>query len=235
MELDIETDLSMADAQSLAGLLSRVACAGMDVVDVGCYKGMSSSLLATAAKQYQGRVFSVDPWEDPQIYETFLSNMRILGFEEVVYPLRKRSVEAAQEVPNGVLDLVFIDADHHYERAKEDIVAWLPKLREGGILCGHDCEGHYASLPEDVKQQIDENLEEAFVPTSDQVIACAWGEKAYFYRGFHPGVIHALYDIFKDEYTRLPGTLWCCVRVDPLLAFNPFNAFATKGGPLGYK
>lgn len=204
MELDIDTTLTMADARSLTDLLQRVAREGMDVVDVGCYKGMSSSLLAAVAKQHQGRVFSVDPWVDPKIYQTFLANMRILGFDEVVYPTRKCSIEAANGFPNDVFDLVFIDADHHYECVKEDIVAWLPKLREGGILCGHDCEAHYTSLPKEEKYRVDSNLKEAFVLAG----------------GFHPGVIRGLYDTFKDEYTRLPLTLWCCVRVEPLKAFT---------------
>jgi len=194
---------------------------------------MSSSLLATVAKQHQGRVFSVDPWEDSSVYQTFLSNMRILGFDEIVYLLRKRSVEAAQSFPNDALDLVFIDADHHYEHVKEDIVAWLPKLREGGILCGHDCEWSYTHLQEEVKQRIEESLAEAYVPTRTQPATGAGEELSFYVQGLHPGVIRALYDIFNDEYTLLPHSIWCCVRVNPLAVFNPLNAFAvTKGGQL---
>ena len=36
------------------------------------------------------------------------------------------------------VDLVFIDADHREEGVIRDIEAWRPKIREGGILCGHD-------------------------------------------------------------------------------------------------
>jgi hypothetical protein len=35
-------------------------------------------------------------------------------------------------------DIVFIDADHSEAGVKRDIAAWLPKVRKGGILCGHD-------------------------------------------------------------------------------------------------
>jgi len=52
--------------------------------------------------------------------------------------LRKDSVEAAGDVEDGSLDFVFIDADHSYEGALADIRAWVPKVREGGIVCGHD-------------------------------------------------------------------------------------------------
>ena len=36
------------------------------------------------------------------------------------------------------MDIVFLDADHKYKSVKEDIEAWYPKVRKGGILSGHD-------------------------------------------------------------------------------------------------
>lgn len=36
------------------------------------------------------------------------------------------------------LDLVFIDARHTYEDTKELLSLYLPKIKEGGVLAGHD-------------------------------------------------------------------------------------------------
>jgi hypothetical protein len=33
---------------------------------------------------------------------------------------------------------VYIDACHEYEWAKVDFDAWIPKVRIGGLICGHD-------------------------------------------------------------------------------------------------
>lgn len=35
-------------------------------------------------------------------------------------------------------DMVFVDGDHSYEHAKEDIEIWLTNLKEGGIIAVHD-------------------------------------------------------------------------------------------------
>jgi hypothetical protein len=48
------------------------------------------------------------------------------------------STEVAKTIPNESLDFVFIDANHSYEYVVADIAAWLPKLRKGGIIYGHD-------------------------------------------------------------------------------------------------
>jgi hypothetical protein len=60
------------------------------------------------------------------------------------------SIVAAEHVPACSLDFVFIDAEHTYEAALADCLAWLPKVRTGGVLCGHDYE-----MPE-VRMAVDE-------------------------------------------------------------------------------
>jgi uncharacterized Rossmann fold enzyme len=52
--------------------------------------------------------------------------------------MRESSIEAANRCHDGSLDFVFIDADHSYRGCKDDIEAWLPKLKPRGLICGHD-------------------------------------------------------------------------------------------------
>ena len=48
------------------------------------------------------------------------------------------SVEAASRFGNGTFDYAFVDAGHGPIAAAKDLCAWLPKIKKGGLLCGHD-------------------------------------------------------------------------------------------------
>jgi hypothetical protein len=52
--------------------------------------------------------------------------------------MKMMSVEAAALIEDGSLDFVFIDGNHAYEYVLQDIRAWEPKVRAGGIVSGHD-------------------------------------------------------------------------------------------------
>lgn len=51
---------------------------------------------------------------------------------------RLASVEAAQLVPDGSLDFVFIDACHTEVAVRADFAVWMPKIKASGYLTGHD-------------------------------------------------------------------------------------------------
>lgn len=53
------------------------------------------------------------------------------------------------------VDLVFIDGEHSYEAAKKDIHAWIPKIRKGGVISGHDYMDKITTDTE-VKKAVDE-------------------------------------------------------------------------------
>lgn len=44
------------------------------------------------------------------------------------------------------LDFVFIDAEHDYNSVRKDIAAWLPKVMNDGLICGHDYSKAYPGL-----------------------------------------------------------------------------------------
>jgi len=48
------------------------------------------------------------------------------------------SAQIASGIPDGTFDVIFIDGDHAYAAVVDDIRLWTPKLKPGGLLCGHD-------------------------------------------------------------------------------------------------
>lgn len=106
------------------------------VVEVGCFAGVSTEVFARSGCWIMG----VDPWGEydgldmAQIEREFDARMQN-------YPCLKvkmRSVEAAQCFSHGSFDVVYIDALHDYSEVLADITAWLPKVKKGGIISGHD-------------------------------------------------------------------------------------------------
>jgi len=100
----------------------------------------------------------VDPWEECQdgsSYKTtvdHINNMTQDEHDEAMRQamnnvhlfsgqykvLRMTSEEASRQFADESLDFVFIDADHSYEGCSSDISLWYPKLKDGGLLSGHD-------------------------------------------------------------------------------------------------
>ena len=119
------------------------------IIDIGCFIGGFTKIMATHAKKNNGMVYSVDLFETSEsalhgihknhdIKSMYLRNMYERGLINYVNVQKKVSWDFAKEFEDKSVDFVFIDADHRYESVKKDIVAWIPKIRPGGIIAGHD-------------------------------------------------------------------------------------------------
>ncbi len=94
------------------------------------------------------QIFAIDSWEDFETVisaETFDGEETFRCYRENIAPVADRietrrmpSLEAAAEFTNGRCDFVFIDASHEYRDVLDDLAAWYPKVRSGGVLAGHD-------------------------------------------------------------------------------------------------
>ncbi len=54
--------------------------------------------------------------------------------------LKGASVDMIEYILDETLDFVFIDAEHTYDAVLEDLNAWYPKVRSGGLIGGHDID-----------------------------------------------------------------------------------------------
>lgn len=65
-----------------------------------------------------------------------IAEYNLEGFDNIVW-VKEFSRDSLYMIDDN-LDFVYIDGDHRYEAVKEDIELYLPKVRVGGMLCGHD-------------------------------------------------------------------------------------------------
>lgn len=93
-----------------------------------------------AVDSYRHRPEYDDPMNLPQpVFDRLYKRTgeRLSGLSGSCVQIRLDSVQAAEQI-NEPLDFVYIDGDHSYQGIREDLEAWFPKVRVGGIIAGHD-------------------------------------------------------------------------------------------------
>jgi len=124
---------------------------GAHFVEVGSWKGHSASFMAVeianSGKNIRLDVVDIMTEEAPPVFRKDRVALFLERHEEIkrnlspvpwVNIIPKSSEAAASMYSDGMLDFVYVDADHHYENVCKDIMAWIPKLKKGGIMAGHD-------------------------------------------------------------------------------------------------
>ena len=120
-----------------------------NAAEVGVDKGKYSTILCKHNPEL--KLKCVDPWKayglhtDEQIEECYQNALlKLAQYKDNIEFIRKPSIEAAKDIPNKSLDFVYIDAMHDFDNVIMDIIAWVPKVRVGGIMSGHDYYKTYA-------------------------------------------------------------------------------------------
>jgi len=115
---------------------------------VGCEIGVNEgdSVYSTLEKVDAIKtIYGIDPyvqyvdhynWDPEPPMRKFLSKM--IGWENKINFIRKTSNEAKDDLPDGILDYIFIDGDHTYNAALQDMRNYYSKVRSGGLFSGHD-------------------------------------------------------------------------------------------------
>jgi predicted O-methyltransferase YrrM len=129
--------------------------------ELGVFKGTTFFHLLQSCPQLT--LIGVDQWKqiEPSWHgETYAQwDMKAIGeqmrqealrYGERAIVIHASTVKAAEQIQDESLDFIFVDAEHSYEAAKADILAWAPKVKPSGWLLGHDI-----NWPT-VKQAVDE-------------------------------------------------------------------------------
>lgn len=109
-------------------------------VEIGVYKGAFSEILLNKCPSIN--LHSVDLWIDMEgkPMDEIMEGCKVLlsPYADRNKMVKGDSLTASAMFEDNSLDFVYIDADHSYESTMADILAWIPKVRVGGVLAGHD-------------------------------------------------------------------------------------------------
>lgn len=112
--------------------------------EIGVHKGEYSEVLC---RNHPGlHLYCVDAWKEYKGYGLGDQKTMDTWYGETVERLkghhcsfvRQFSMEAAKIFEDGSLDFVYIDAAHDFVNVVNDLHAWIPKVKIGGIISGHD-------------------------------------------------------------------------------------------------
>lgn len=125
---------------------------GGNFVEVGTWVGRSFACFAHHAKVQGKQImqYAVDTFRGTATEKTeaaaaeqypdgfldaFKANMERCGIRGYGSYIGESAQVAKQFPPQ---DAVFLDGDHSFEAVDVDLLAWLPNIKPGGYICGHD-------------------------------------------------------------------------------------------------
>lgn len=136
---------------------------GSTIVEIGSFKGRSTSCLAFGCRGTKKQVYAIDTFsgnsgdfpvgnavveEDEKrgrpymhyggyFFDDFCLNIKKCGLSGYVKPVIGYSADVAKGW-NTPIDLLFIDGSHAYEDVLQDFEQFFPYVKPGGIVAFHD-------------------------------------------------------------------------------------------------
>lgn len=112
-------------------------------VEVGVHNGVN--LKNMLDNMNLNTLFAVDIWgkydehgtsadTSNELYNVYKNFM----FDDRLKIVHLDSAQASTLFEKRSLDFVYIDDNHNEDKVVEGITDWLPKVKIGGVLCGHD-------------------------------------------------------------------------------------------------
>jgi len=134
-KISVDLILSEEECSGFWDLMAQIPPGGT-AVEIGCYRGRSSSLMLQAAQDNHFLSIHVDPWTTGEAHE-WMGMAQKIPAPFVVLKMTSEQALALPWLANVPLDLVYIDGDHETPAVEID-VKWGERIKPGGILCAHD-------------------------------------------------------------------------------------------------
>jgi predicted O-methyltransferase YrrM len=123
---------------------------GSHFVEVGAFLGKSAVFMGVEIINSGKNIKfdCVDHWQGSEehrdnenvnidtLYEDFLKNIEPV--KGIINPVRMDSANASLLYEPNSLDFVFIDASHDEISVKDDLAAWMVRVKQDGVIAGDD-------------------------------------------------------------------------------------------------
>jgi hypothetical protein len=96
-------------------------------------------------------MYLIDPWvfikdyDDTSNAENDVQELRLqmtkdalVNYKSRYEIIREFSSDAVKLFGDKFFDFIYIDANHDYKHCTEDLNLWFPKIKDGGLMAGHD-------------------------------------------------------------------------------------------------
>lgn len=134
----------------------------MNMLEIGCYAGESTEVWC---KRFNN-VIAIDPWLSGKGYDSndiASKNMsngiekqfdnRMKSYKNII-KIKNFSYNVCNSIEDNSLDFVYIDGEHTYDGVMRDIELFLPKIKTGGYIGGHDYKPKWVGVVNAVNEKL---------------------------------------------------------------------------------
>lgn len=126
--------------QGLLDMIDYVDLKGKTMVEIGCFLGVSTEIFALKC----GHISTIDNWGKWRNYNKIPAKRRYeivldrFSSYSNVKIIKGDSLVECDGFSDKSLDFVYIDGDHSLSGFLSDFWCWIPKIKHGGYIGGHD-------------------------------------------------------------------------------------------------
>jgi len=151
-----------------------------NIAEIGVWKTQTAKKILRKCHDIISQYWGIDHWQtsrwwryrrltDEEWEIHYFNACHLMCHFFKLHIVRMTSLNAVKLFPEEYFDLVFIDADHSYESVVNDIKIWLPLVKKGGWLTGHDYYDNKKNFG--VIKAVDENFSKSEVEITSE---CVW-------------------------------------------------------------
>tara|TARA_R110000851_G_scaffold192198_5_gene342808 strand:+ start:3702 stop:4409 length:708 start_codon:yes stop_codon:yes gene_type:complete len=193
-----------------------------NAIEIGVFEGRLSreALLKWSGQYYMCDTFDIkreqDSQNDKELKRPIDKNghnglskvLEVTDFaKERRHIIKDFSVNASSGFEDGYFDWIYIDAMHDYKNVADDLKAWWPKLRVGGLFSGDDYWSSNAGYRDYKKYSDQKTLNDADLEILSKVIIHNSGKIYPNYpdiaNNYQWGTAHAIYEHAKKHRRQL--------------------------------